>query len=520
MDHQMKLSTQRRFFLGLCVAVVAACLVFTPIRATAADGPPPVYVTLWFDTEDYLLPADDDAAKRLAELLTKRDIRATFKVVGEKARTLERRGRKDVIEALNHHAIGFHSNFHSVHPTTAEYMAECGWLDGVAEFARREGPGAADVRRIFGVDRLVCYGQPGSAWSAQAIAALPQIGVAPVYLDSGNQVGLDGKPFWYAGALNVFNMRPNETRMDLHDRAALEPAEREVSAIAERLRHDGGGLISIFYHPCEWVHKEFWDGVNFSRGRNPPREKWMAPPQLEPAETEAAFKQFEAYIDHIRGLPGVRFVTAGDFPAMYGTGAIEGDLDKSMPSQLAGMLVREDATLNFEVVFGTTLSPADQFAALIEWTSRAAASERVEQPLKICPLMGPDAPPPAPLAAAITVDWPAYRAALADVCDYLKTTNRIPPRVYIGPDAISPAAFLRLTAKVVSTRFGSRAAADQWTVDASDDLELLTARRIAKDSPRVYGDWIIHRANWRVPKLLEIARLQAWTLKPAWLRQN
>jgi hypothetical protein len=52
-----------------------------------------VDVVLWFDTEDYLLPASDDAAKRLAELLSQRDIRATFKVVGEKARVLERRGR-------------------------------------------------------------------------------------------------------------------------------------------------------------------------------------------------------------------------------------------------------------------------------------------------------------------------------------------------------------------------------------------------------------------------------------------
>ncbi len=93
---------------------------------------------LWFDTEDYLLPADDDAAKRLAELLSERGIRATFKVVGEKARTLERRGRTDVIAALKKHDIGYHSNFHSVHPTPTEYLAECGWLDGVAEFVRRE----------------------------------------------------------------------------------------------------------------------------------------------------------------------------------------------------------------------------------------------------------------------------------------------------------------------------------------------------------------------------------------------
>ena len=36
----------------------------------AADKKEPrIDVILWFDTEDYLLPADDDAAKRLAEML-------------------------------------------------------------------------------------------------------------------------------------------------------------------------------------------------------------------------------------------------------------------------------------------------------------------------------------------------------------------------------------------------------------------------------------------------------------------
>src|SRR6266516_1219548 len=132
-------------------------------------------VILWFDTEDYLLPADDDACKRLAEMLTERKIRATFKVVGEKARVLEKRGRRDVIRALKKHDIGYHANFHSVHPCPSEYLADCGWLDGVAEFVRREGGGAADVRRIFSVDTLVCYGQPGSSWAPQTIAGLQDI---------------------------------------------------------------------------------------------------------------------------------------------------------------------------------------------------------------------------------------------------------------------------------------------------------------------------------------------------------
>ena len=269
--------------LVLCLAAVASVAASTPARAIE---PGPVYVILWFDTEDYLLPADDDATLRLARLLSERGIRATFKVVGEKARVIERRGRKDVIAALANHAIGYHSDLHSVHPTPTEYLAYCGLLDGMAEFVRREASGAADVRRIFSRDTLVCYGQPGSSWGAQAMAALPQIGVAPdgvpCYVDDGDHVGLGAQPFWFAGVLTVYQMGPNVTRMDLHDPAAVEPAKEKVGQIAGRLRGEGGGLISIYYHPCEWVHREFWDGVNFRRGANPPREQWRPPPQLPP----------------------------------------------------------------------------------------------------------------------------------------------------------------------------------------------------------------------------------------------
>src|SRR5262249_22811565 len=352
-----------------CFLVISLCLGILAVPLRAAQPAPEIRVILWFDTEDYLSPRDDDATKRLCEMLTERGIRATFKLVGEKARVLEQRGRTDVIAALQRHDIGYHANFHSVHPTPTEYLADCGWLEGIAEFVRREGGGAADVRRILGVGSLACYGQPGSSWAPQAIAALSQIGVGRrgvvCYVDEGSHVGLGGQPFWYAGALNVYQMARNLTRMELHNPAAAEPAKQKVAAIAQRLRSEGGGLISIFYHPCEWVHREFWDGVNFARGANPPREKWKAPPQRTAEETDAAFKRFAEYIDYIRALPGVEWVTAGDLPSLYPDlarkqGATESDLD-----ELAQRIIRSHADgLDYQLIGPKIFSVADQFELL------------------------------------------------------------------------------------------------------------------------------------------------------------
>src|SRR6266516_881418 len=92
-------------------------LFFVWVSISLAQGV--TYVVLWFDTEDYVDPVADDAALRIANDLTHLGVHATFKVVGEKARVLQKRGRTDVIEALSRHSIGYHSDWHSIQPVPA-----------------------------------------------------------------------------------------------------------------------------------------------------------------------------------------------------------------------------------------------------------------------------------------------------------------------------------------------------------------------------------------------------------------
>ena len=61
--------------------------------ARPAQPPAKAYVILWFDTEDYVLPASDDAALQVADILPHR-VPGNVQGGRRKARTLERRGRK------------------------------------------------------------------------------------------------------------------------------------------------------------------------------------------------------------------------------------------------------------------------------------------------------------------------------------------------------------------------------------------------------------------------------------------
>lgn len=477
-------------------------------RLMGQDASPPIYVTLWFDTEDYILPQDDDATKRLAEMLTGMGVRATFKIVGEKGRVLESRGRRDVIAALRRHDIGYHSNTHSQQPTVAVYLQHAGWEDGRAEFRRREGQGARDIARIFGMTPSA-YGQPGSAWAPQAYPALRDMGIG-VYLDESDHVGIDDQPFHYGGMLNVFKMRSNLARMDLKGGASLADGKSTFAKAYERLRADGGGTISIYYHPNEWVHTEFWDGVNFRGGANPSRADWKMPGTRPAAETEQAFHDFEQYIRFIKAQPGVRFVTATELKAIYRDAAMTRSFRQPELTRFA-RFVQKDIT--FQRLDGYTLSAADVFGVLTEAT--AAFIERNEWPsaTKVTALDGPARAyaPPAGGTRSPSFRWTAFAQAVRDTADFCRTSHRLPDEVWIGAESLSPADYLATLARTFEDLVASgKPPAEVMRRDGHYTAD----RHVAEDSPDLWG-WLIFPEGFHAPHIMELARLQAWTLKPA-----
>jgi peptidoglycan/xylan/chitin deacetylase (PgdA/CDA1 family) len=493
----------RRSILSLLLG-----LVFLPSLSGFARAPAPVYVTLWFDTEDYILPQDDDATKRLAELLARLGVRATFKIVGEKARVLERRGRKDVIAALKRHDIGYHSNTHSQQPTIAVYLQNAGWEDGRAEFRRREEQGVKDLTRIFGVTPSA-YGQPGSAWASQTYPALRDMGIK-VYLDEADHVGIDDQPFYYGGMLNIFRMRSTLVRMALSGGASLTQGQAAFSKVHAAVAARGGGTISIYYHPNEWVQTEFWDGVNFRRGANPPASEWKPPGVRPAAETEQAFADFEQFVRFIKAQEGVRFVTATELASLYADRAMGRRFDKNDLLEIARATQKE---ITFATFDGYALSPSDMFALLTE--SAAALIDRNTMPAAIAltPLDGPARAfvPSTGTLQTSRFRWTAFAGAVRDTAAYCRTHRRMPDEVWIGAESLSPADYLATLAAALERVITTGA--------TPSDVERKTGRYtadryVAEDSPKLWG-WIIFPEGFHAPRLMELARLQAWTLKVA-----
>lgn len=493
-----------RILLSMMVVLAVAS------HAGAQTANPPVYVTLWFDTEDYILPQDDDATKRLAEMLTKMDVRATFKIVGEKARVLEGRKRGDVIAALKRHDIGYHSNTHSQQPTVAVYLQNAGWEDGRAEFTRREAQGVRDIQRIFGVTPVV-YGQPGSAWAPQSYPALRDMGIH-MYLDEADHVGIDDQPFYYGGMLNVFKMRSNLARMALTGGASLDDGKARFTKAYAQLRANGGGTISIYYHPNEWVHTEFWDGVNFSRGANPPRAEWKLPGTRPAAETEQAFHDFDQYVRFIKAQPGVRFVTATELKSIYADQAMTRSFKKDDLLASARSVQKE---ITFQKLDGYALSAADVFGLLTEATAGFVDRNELPSAMKVTALDGPARTyaPPVGSPRSQSFRWSAFAQAVRETADYCRTFHRLPDEVWIGVESLSPADYLATLAGA----FEQLATGKPPTDVARREGRYTADRYVAEDAPALWN-WVIFPEGFHAPRIMELARLQAWTLKPALLQ--
>lgn len=501
-------------------SVLAAVILAAAVLAQAGNPPArqaagevsnagPVYVVLWFDTEDYVLPQSDDAAKRIAEFLTSQGVHATFKVVGEKARTLERRHREDVITALDKHAIAYHSNYHSWRASPAEFEEPLDWQDGVAEFIRREQPGVKDIQRIFGVVPTA-YGQPGSSWCPEAQPAMRKMGIH-VYLDDGEQIGLDGKPFWYGGVLNIFDMKYIGDFRPNNDWTNIEEVKANFKKAYTALTQSGGGVLSIYFHPCEFIHKEFWDAVNFSHGAEPARSEWKLPPVKTPEEQARSFAFLEQFVEYMKTLP-VQFVTAPETLKLYPDAAQTRPFSRQELSEIARNV---RPAVSFQVYEDYDLSASEVLWLLNAYVSRVidkAPSQYIE--LQETPLGPSSDSTSVAMAGETKVPWYQFQWAVQEVDGALRQNAQVPTVVWVGGNPYSPASYLVALAQVAGGLLEGNQPPQQVTLAPA---QLDAAKYVAKNTPQVWS-WPIFRPGFNGQHLLDLARLQAWTLKPALLR--
>jgi hypothetical protein len=262
-------------------------------------------IVLSFDSEDYLTPDAADAEKWWAEELTNRGLRGSFQVVAEMLRSLERRGRHDVIEAFRPHEIGFHTTWHSKPLTDPVGNEVLSLDDGVRRVLQREAEGWADLVRVFG-GVPVSYCPPGDSWTPATLLATGALG-AKVVAD----IPIKGfaSPFWYCGMLCLtYDMAFDSFMSD--DPADEEGFKTRFESLA-RERRDS--VIVIYTHPTRLVTSRFWDAI-FFRGANPPPSEWTPAPLHAPVHIQIIKDRCRRLLDWMQGRGDVHFA---DYATLY-----------------------------------------------------------------------------------------------------------------------------------------------------------------------------------------------------------
>lgn len=384
-----------------------------------------------FDTEDFVTPETDDALKSIADILYKRGISGSFAMVGDKARALLTRGRRDVIESLKKHDIQYHANTHLCWPATTAELAKMKWDEGVSFTMETERHGVEDVSEIFG-QQPVAWIRSGGNWAPQYIYGLRLLGIKE-YTPS-RCVLPGGEPSWYT---NVLNARYDVAVDGYFKRETPEEdVKRDFLAALEKYG-DISLPISFSAHPCMFATDIFYDTFNQSdRGVYPPKDKWKPCPVLPKREINRRLGLLDSIAKYVMKQPGAETVTHREVIEAHSE-----DVIWLTRKQIAAISRKIQETFDAIKTGKTWLSPADVAGALLLALSYLTAGCETPKRIPVRRLVGPPEP-----CARLKNDRALSIGELTEVCRQVEHEinlyHRIPSFVKLDGGRIPPSSWL------------------------------------------------------------------------------
>jgi peptidoglycan/xylan/chitin deacetylase (PgdA/CDA1 family) len=495
--------------LAMILALASGCRGRRPGQgedpvADRAAAKPKTFVVVTFDTEDYITPESehiDDIPKWLAETMTEEGVTGTFFVIGEKARSLEKRGRRDVIAAMARHDIGSHTNFGSIHPTVTEELEKAGWVEGYTMMRDQERAGIQELERIFGIP-IKTLARHGGSYGPQLVAAL-----------GGMKAGYQGSPaslpghdvVWFCNALN-FSAQYAGFDDSYYRDDLFEPVFEKLKADLPGIIKTSQVLALFAGHPTKIRAEEFWD-LNFYYGKNTPPEEWRVP-RMRPQETMVtAQKNFRRMMRWLKGRDDVEITTYRRLMHIYSRQREWVSRDELRDA--ASRALREKALAPTD-----DLSPAEIFAGLAEAISGYRSNGRISWTIRFWRhLLGPiEMPPVTPGIGSVTLD---EAFDLADLALAGGRADRIwlPASLDVRGARIGTGSLFALFSAVFLDLYAGRTR-PSYDVPAFEPYPKTNEKKIIGEIEG-YRTWPVHKPDLDMSRIVEFTKLQLWTLKPA-----
>ncbi len=476
-----------------------ALLILTTTLLFAKDK---TYVVVVFDVEDYITPESegiDNIPKWLAEIMTEEGVTGTFFVIGEKARSFEKRGRTDVIAAMASHDIGSHTNMGSIHPTVTEILENADWQTGYEAMLKNESIGFNELERIFNVP-VSALARHGGSYGPQLVRALGEMGKAyiysPIHLENKNAT-------WFCNTLNFHGEYGGFDNTYYNDEL-FEPA---LASLKERFDNDiqNKDVVSFFAcHPCKVRSEQFWD-FNFYEGANPPASEWKAP-ELRPRETmKTAQENFRRLMQYVKSHDYVEFATYRDLIQKF-------SWQKQEITQDELSAIAKEILAKQEVVINDYFTPAEIFTALAQSLSLYKINNSLALTMQRQDVFGPlQMPIEAPAIENISLEQALLLAGQASA--YINEYNALPAALTADNSIIGTGSLLQLFSTVYLDVLTNNPK-QVYPVVAFDPYPVENEKAIIKEVMD-FKHWIVHRPDLDMTNLAEMTKMQLWTVKPA-----
>jgi peptidoglycan/xylan/chitin deacetylase (PgdA/CDA1 family) len=488
----------------MCHRTLVALTITLAFAAGCSRPPkkPKTFLVVTFDTEDYITPEAehiDDIPKWLAEIMTEEGVTGTFFVIGEKARSLEKRGRRDVVAAMARHDIGSHTNFGSIHPTVTEELEKAGWDDGMRRMQEQESAGIGELERIFGI-RVTTLARHGGSYGPQLVAALGLMKAGY----QGSPASLPGHDVvWFCNALNFSAQYAGFDDAYYRD-DLFEPVFEKLKAeLPERVRT--ADVLALFAgHPTKIRAEEFWD-LNFYDGKNTEPGEWRTP-RLRPQETMAtAQKNFRRMMRYLKGRDDIEITTYRALMDVY-----SGQKERITREELRAIVARALKTR----VFAPTedFSPAEAFAGLARAIMDYQVSGTLPRSLETVHSLGPiEMPPAQPEIARLKLE-DIYGLA-REAYEFMGRIGALPATLNVGNARVGTGSLFVLFSSVYLD-MDSGKPRPEYDVPAFEPYPRTNEAKII-DEVEGFKGWPVHRPDLDMSRVVEFTKLQLWTLKPA-----
>lgn len=298
-------------------------------------------------------------------------------------------------------------------------------------------------------------------------------------------MNLENRPFWFAGIFQAVGLGPFHIHAFTANEQELEKNKQAFQKAAAGLSAEGGGLLSTMVHPYEFVSTIDWDIVNFSNGARPEPEEWKIPERLTKDEVEGRFRRLHSYLEFARGAPDVRFVTLRQLVQLYRP-LTPPPLSRA---DAAAHLARKIDFLNDE---RGSWSAADMLLALLGEQPRYVDRPTMRKSTN---------------CAGNTIRRAALERAKADAVSYIRNYGRLPSCVWLDAWRLSLGDF-------TATLAGDGGVSREIPVRMGN----LDSERYTTSDPVKPWEWPVDPQGTDMSNLVEVAKLQAWTIKPAKLK--